>query len=994
MIYLDLLFNLTLLVALSIASGFIEKRWPQHSRSGILLQGILFGTGAVIGMMKPLNLGPGLIFDGRSVMISLCALFFGPLAAALASTLTIIYRIILGGAGTITGVLVILSSAGIGIIAHNRFKSTSQPHTSGVFYLFGILVHLAMIVMMFTLPGDLGWTVIKRIGFPVMILYPLVTVLVGKILSDQTLAIHAIEEQRAQRLIEARLALLEFATTHTLEELLTKALDETGALVNSPIGFYHFVEADQTTLSLQQWSTRTKKEFCQAEGHEMHYPIDQAGVWVDCVRQRKPVVHNDYASLSHKKGLPEGHAPVVRELVVPIFRNNAITAILGVGNKQTDYTAKDIETVSYMADVTWQIISKKRSDDALEESENLFRNIFENHSAVKLIIDPENGHILDANLAAENYYGWSKDQLKSMSIQDINLMPPEKIKQVIENIRNQKKNYFEVSHRLADGSFRDVEVFSSRITVKGKELLHSIIHDITDRKRVESMLHESETKYRSLFENAPIGIFATTSKGEALSVNNTMAGILGFTSPEETIAHYQDLQKKLYVSSAQRNQFIRMLKEKGHVENFEYQARTVDDKLIWLNMNARISNQEDNDTFVIEGFTKDITAQRNLEEQFRQAQKMESVGRLAGGVAHDYNNMLSVILGYTELALGKVNASDPIFDDLQEIFKASRRSMDITRQLLAFARKQTISPKIIDLNETIDGMLKMMRHLIGENIDLTWRPGVDLGAVKMDPAQIDQILANLFVNARDAISGIGQIIIETHKTTFDHAYCDSHPGFYPGEFILLAFSDNGCGMNKETLDKLFEPFFTTKGVGLGTGLGLATVYGIVKQNNGFINVYSEPGKGTTFKIYLQQHQGENLVHVKSLPKHIPLGQGETILIVEDEIAILNLSNTMLEKLGYRTLAANTAEEALNIAGEHGGKIHLLLTDVVMPGMKGRDLADTFHSLYPDIKILFMSGYTANVIEHQGILAEDVNFIQKPFSFKDLATKVFEVLNLE
>ena len=252
----------------------------------------------------------------------------------------------------------------------------------------------------------------------------------------------------------------------------------------------------------------------------------------------------------------------------------------------------------------------------------------------------------------------------------------------------------------------------------------------------------------------------------------------------------------------------------------------------------------------------DITDRVNLQAQFVQAQKMESVGRLAGGVAHDYNNVLSVIIGYTEMAMDEVDPAGPLHANLEEVLTAANRATDITRQLLAFARKQTIAPKVLDLNETVEGMLKMLRRLIGEDIDLAWLPGASLWPVKMDPSQIDQILANLCVNARDAIAGVGKVTIETGTVVFDAAYCADHAGFVPGEFVMLAVSDNGCGMDKEMLDKIFEPFFTTKDVDKGTGLGLATVYGIVKQNNGFINVYSEPGKGTTIKIYLPRHEGK------------------------------------------------------------------------------------------------------------------------------------------
>ena len=380
-----------------------------------------------------------------------------------------------------------------------------------------------------------------------------------------------------------------------------------------------------------------------------------------------------------------------------------------------------------------------------------------------------------------------------------------------------------------------------------------------------------------------------------------------------------------------------------------------------------------------------------LQAQLIQAQKMESVGRLAGGVAHDYNNMLSVIIGYAELAIDKVSTDNPLHKDLKEIYDAARRSGEITRQLLAFARRQTIQPKVLDLNKTVEGMLKMLHRLIGEDIDLSWRPGPGLWPLKVDPSQIDQVLANLCVNARDAIRGVGKITIETDNVSFDEDDCADHAGFVPGDFVLLAVSDNGCGMDPETLEFIFEPFFTTKDIGEGTGLGLATVYGIVKQNDGFINVYSEPQQGTTFRVYLPRHDGETDPIEAREAGEIPSGRGETVLIVEDDPSILRLVKAILERLDYTVLDASTPSRAISLAEAHEGAIHVLITDVVMPEMNGRDLADHLLTYYPNLKILFMSGYTANVIAHRGVLEEGVHFIQKPFSKRDLAAKVHEVL---
>jgi nitrogen-specific signal transduction histidine kinase/CheY-like chemotaxis protein len=380
-----------------------------------------------------------------------------------------------------------------------------------------------------------------------------------------------------------------------------------------------------------------------------------------------------------------------------------------------------------------------------------------------------------------------------------------------------------------------------------------------------------------------------------------------------------------------------------------------------------------------------------LEAQLQQAQKMESIGRLAGGVAHDFNNMLGVILGHTELALEQVNRTHPLHADLTEIQQAAKRSADLTRQLLAFARRQTIVPRVLDLNETVGGMLTLLRRLIGENIELRWRPGADLWSVELDPSQIDQILTNLCVNAKDAITEFGTIIVETSNRTIDATGSAGHEGAVPGDYVQLTVRDDGCGMDEETLGHIFEPFFTTKGVGEGTGLGLATVYGAVRQNHGFAEVTSAPEKGTTFTVFLPRHEGKTeLGPIEG--EAMPDSRGrETVLLVEDEAAILRLTERMLRRQGYIVLAASTPREAIRLAGDRLGQIDLLLTDVVMPEMNGRDLAKTLLSSYPGLKCVYTSGYTADVIARDGVLDAGALFLQKPFSMKDLAAKVREAL---
>ena len=524
---------------------------------------------------------------------------------------------------------------------------------------------------------------------------------------------------------------------------------------------------------------------------------------------------------------------------------------------------------------------------------------------------------------------------------------------------------------------------------------------ITMRRRAEEALAASAKRYQLLADNTLDVIWTMNLELEFTYVNPAITELTGYT-PEEWIGtHLPD-----HCEESRFQEMATLIQEEIAKEPphrgvvFETEMLRHDGSPIPVEIHGKVIFNADGAPVMLQGVTRDITDRKRGEEererlqtQLIQAQKMESVGRLAGGVAHDFNNILQAMLGYSSMLLDELPEDSEVHAFAEQIAFGVDRASALTRQLLAFARKQTIKPKVLNLNDTVESMLKMLRRLIGEDIDLAWLPEAGLWPVKMDPGQIDQILANLCVNARDAISGVGKVTIETKNVVFDEAHCAEHVGFVPGGFVLLAVSDDGCGMDKETSENIFEPFFTTKGLHEGTGLGLATVYGIVKQNEGFINVYSEPGKGTTFKIYLPRHRGE-VVPEKAISKaEIQTGHGETILVVEDDASLLNLGKRLLENLGYNVLAASTPGEATEFARERGGDIHLLISDVVMPEMNGRDLAEQLRSLCPHITVLFMSGYTANVIAHRGVLDEDVNFLQKPFSMEDLAAKVYEALNI-
>ncbi len=643
------------------------------------------------------------------------------------------------------------------------------------------------------------------------------------------------------------------------------------------------------------------------------------------------------------------------------------------------------------------ISERRRAELALRESEARLRAITDNAGAVIYMKDMAGRYIYVNHVFEELFH------IKVAAIQgktDYEIFPRDIAEGFIRNDRLVilTEQAREMEEKVeCDGNVRTYLSSKFPLRTSGGKLyaVCGVSTDITERKRAEAQLRESEASLKESQHIARLGSFVfdlingTWRSSEVLdqllgidhAYEHSMAGWLAVVHPDD----------RTMVAGYFTNEVI------GRDQAFDKEYRVIrvaDQAERWLWSRASLERDNQGRALRLRGTSQDVTARKEaeaekvkLEAQFQQAQKMESVGRLAGGVAHDFNNMLQAILGNVDLALEGVPLGSPTDEGLREIRKCAERSADLTRQLLAFARRQTIAPKVLDLNATLESLLKMLRRLIGEDIDLAWLPARDLGLVKVDPTQVDQILANLCVNARDAIGGVGKVTIETANAAFDAAYCVDHPRYMSGEYVRLTVSDNGCGMNQATLAQIFEPFFTTKGSGSGTGLGLPTVYGIVKQNHGFITVYSELGHGTTFTVYLPRHAGQATATGTAIVAEMPKSTGETVLLVEDEPAVRGIARMILERLGYKVLAASTPGEAIRLAETPVGEIHLLITDVVMPGMNGRDLNARLLALRPKLKCLFMSGYTADVIGHHGVLEAGVNFIQKPFSIGDLAAKV-------
>lgn len=617
------------------------------------------------------------------------------------------------------------------------------------------------------------------------------------------------------------------------------------------------------------------------------------------------------------------------------------------------------------------------------------------------IADIETATFIKVNPAFTIVLGYTETELLEKPFLDF--IHPEDVDKTRHTVEKKLRSgakvvNFENRYRCKNGDYRWLSWVSHPIPEKGRT--YAMARDITGYKafqaeqaEIQQELIQRNRFIEAILDYLPIGLGVNTiDSGEVSYLNKKFEEIYGWPKADfPTVAQFFD---KVFPDPKEREALREKIigdmasgdPERMAWEDLEITTKAGEKRIVFAK-NIPIPDQN-----LMISTVQDFTEKRKLEEQVRQAQRMESIGRLAGGVAHDSNNMLSIISGNAEIALEEVGDDTPVASHLREIQKAAKRSADLTRQLLAFARKQTVSPQTLDLNKTIDRMLKMLQRLIGERIDLVWRPKTGLWAVRVDPTQIDQVLANLCVNARDAIEDIGNITIETDNVVFEDDYCRDHDGFKPGRYVMLAVSDNGCGMGTEILNHIFEPFYTTKHLGQGTGLGLATVYGIVKQNDGFITVYSEPGNGTTMKLYFPRFDPLS-EPVQGIPVvDAAVGGTETILLVEDDTAILNVSKKMLERLGYNVFSASNPVHAIHIATKYPGEIHLLITDVIMPIMNGRDLALKLLPLHPEMKCLYMSGYTANVISHHGVLDEGIQFINKPFSKRELALKIRKTMD--
>jgi two-component system cell cycle sensor histidine kinase/response regulator CckA len=627
----------------------------------------------------------------------------------------------------------------------------------------------------------------------------------------------------------------------------------------------------------------------------------------------------------------------------------------------------------------------------LVQREELFRLISENAADLIAVVDMSGNRIFNS-LSYGRVLGYSPEELRSSSsFEQIHPEDRERVKTAAQEARRTGVGRpMEYRFRHKDGTWRVLESTASVIRNSKGEPEKMVIfnRDITERKRAVEAAERSETSFRSVVGDAPYGIFQANLAGQLLMVNPALEKMLGYGSQDELLM--LNLANDIYRYPAEHKKMNDLFLRNQHFKDMEVEWKRKDDTFITVRCSGWTVKHES--SAYIEVFAEDVTERRVLERQLRMAQKMEAVGRLSGGIAHDFNNLLGVIIGYIQVMKRNLAPGQPSFEYAEEIEKAGQRAVSLTRQLLAFSRQQVLEPVILNLNTLVAEMEKMLPRLIGEDIDLNLILDPIIGQVKADPGQIEQVLMNLAVNARDAMTDGGKLTIQTANAELDSAFACEHPGSFPGRYVMLAVTDTGTGMDPETQAQIFEPFFTTKGRDKGTGLGLATVYGVVKQSNGYITVDSEKGKGASFKVYLPRIDQPVPIKSEIIQTPLTVGGSETILLVEDAEPLRMLAQLFLKEHGYHVLMAADGAEAQQVAAEFTGSIHLLLTDVVMPGINGRVLAERLAPNHPAMKVLYMSGYTDSFIAGHGVLDEGTHLLHKPITEEVLMRKVRELLD--
>ncbi|MDX9976271.1 MAG: PAS domain S-box protein, partial [FCB group bacterium] len=803
MFYLNILNNIALLVTLSVVHNQIVTRLRKEGWTYPVLSGLLFGIVGVVVMMNPVKFMPGVIFDGRSIILCVAGLFGGPITATVGAVMCAVYRIRLGGSGALMGVSVITASALLGVAFHYYRRNHPSAMRPQYLYTFGLAVHLVMLALMGLLPGAAQAEAYRQIAIPVILIYPVATLLVCLLFLDQ----------------ESRL--------------------------------------------------KAQRELRESE---------------ECYR------------------------------------------ILADFSRDWEYWLRPDKSFRYMSPSCERITG---------------------YAASEFMNDPE---------------------------LFLRIVHPDDLAAFLEHMDNYipdtvDKSEFAFRIRTRNGDLRWINHYCLPVhTTSGAYLgRRACNRDATESRRAEEALRESERLYQSLVENLPQSVFRKDCDGRFTFVNGVFCQTLGKT-PGEVLGQddYSFYPREL---ADQYRADDASVMESGEAIEKEEEYQPLGGPQTFVHVVKVPLRDAEGTVTGVQGLCWDITERMRLEDQLRQAQKMEAIGQLAGGVAHDFNNLLQVILVNSDFAQGALAPNTEVWEEIDEVRKAAERAADLTRQLLAFSRRQVIRPQNLDMNELVQGMLKMLGRLIGENIEVRFFPAERLDAVRVDKSQIEQILMNLCLNARDSMPQGGKLTLSTEGAVIDGAFAEHNAWAAEGRYVLLSVADSGRGMDAATCARVFEPFFTTKGVGEGTGLGLATVYGIVKQHGGLVHLNSEPDVGTVFKVYLPVAASAAEIPV-TVPQPSVEGGAETILVAEDEPMVLELVARTLRSAGYTVLTARDGAEALQVFTRHAAKIDLALLDAMMPGLSGREVMERIHAEDSVIPFLFSSGYSSDAVHANFVAGED------------------------
>lgn len=744
----------------------------------------------------------------------------------------------------------------------------------------------------------------------------------------------------------------------SIKTMFDRALDEAVALTHSKIGYIYLYNEERKEFRLNSWSKEVMSE-CAIIDPENTYSLEKTGWWGEAVRQRRVIFVNDYqAPNSFKKGFPEGHVKLLRFLTVPVFLNGKIVGVMGVANKETEYDDFDVAQLQFFIDIVWKSAETRCMNPVISE----YAAFWEPPSGVNLLYEDHSFK----NLVKQNRNGLIKT---AVNPELMNKLLGDFVKQLDTNI-----SVFETNGAMAYSIFSsgwcNLLSKSSRIFCNTDDDLEAI----SSKKWICHHFCWHSCGKMTIAKGQPIDLvcpFGIGTFAVPIRTKDRVAGSISFA----------------YGVPPTDQTILKKISQKFNIDYFELEQLS-HSYIAQPNYVTQMAKKRLQTTASLIG---SMVETHKAESDLNQSTKMDAIGRLAGGVAHDFNNMLSIILGNAELAISDGPISESLQENLSNIISAGKKSADLTGQLLAFARKQTVQTKTFDMQEKVSQMLSMLNRLIGENIKISFKQCAENGLIHMDPGQLDQVLLNLVVNARNSISGSGKILIETSVTFIQKDERELLMEVPSGMYLVLSVADTGCGMSSETKNQIFEPFFSTREVGEGTGLGLSTVYGIIRQSGGTIHVYSEIGNGTVFKIFLPLvRDGLNISTENEDNSRFEKGS-ETILLVEDEPKLLQLTKKMLERLGYKVITANSAETALQLAEKFKSEVNLIFTDVVMPGIDGYEMLSQLKESIPDLKCLFMSGYTADIIEKQGRPNPKKHFIEKPFGLAQLAKKIREAL---